>query len=122
MGKIKYSIGLLILATSSVALAATFGWSAAATLAQVEVDSTSATNGTSTFLGFTGGTLPTNHPTCATAVQGILAGSTDNVKAMTTLATAAFLAGRSVKVYWDGTCETALGFPNYGRIINIQMN
>jgi hypothetical protein len=36
----------------------------------------------------------------------VIIGSVDHVKAMTSLATAAMLSGKQVRVNWEGTCQT----------------
>jgi hypothetical protein len=107
------ALGLVTLLLSGSAFAA---WSVTpVTLTQVEVDaSATASNGTATYLGFAA--TPSNKPACGTAPQGELTGSVDNVKGMTSVATAAFLGGKTVRVYWDGTCDGT-----YARIANILM-
>jgi hypothetical protein len=54
---------------------------------------------------------PGGKPSCATKPQGLLTGTAEQVKVMTNLATAAFLAGRPVRVDWTGSCSS-----NYGLI------
>jgi len=84
------------------------------TITKIEIDSqASAPNGTTTYLSFNPPNPGTagNRPTCATAGrpntddQAEMTGSADNIRAMTSLATAAYLAGRPVKVYWTGGCD-----------------
>jgi hypothetical protein len=92
----------MALAGVCVSAAASAGvWSNVVQIASIEVDDTG--TGTSTYLAFT--TTATGKPSCGTSGQVIVSGSVDNVKAITALATSAFLAGRSVKVYFDGTCS-----------------
>lgn len=105
---LSLSIGLACSLVAGAAFA-TLTWSTSAgTLSQVETDSVSTTvaaNGTLTYLGFS--TWPNNRPTCTATVQAQLEGSADSVKAMTTLATAAFLAGKGIRVEWDGCDPTS---------------
>ena len=89
--------------TGAVALAGT--WSSPFALASIEVDDTG--TGTQTFLQYAEPFAPTGVPICgAQAKQFMAGGSADNVKAITDLATSAFVAGRRVKAYFDGTCST----------------
>lgn len=93
----------LILALAPAASAWAAAWSGPATIASVDVESdASASNGTTTYLTFTP-TAPANRPTCGTTnAQAEMIGTAEHVRAMTSLATAAFLAGRTIKVYWAG--------------------
>lgn len=113
MKKIVHVAGLLAVALAS-AVASAAGFSEYAPIQSIEVDGVT-TGNSETYLYFT--TLPSqNKPACATA--GVLMiGSTDSVKSMTSIATAAFLAGRTVRMYWDGACIST-----YGKITAIQMN
>jgi hypothetical protein len=96
---VRIGVVMAILVAAGTALAAA-SWTSYGTISNIEVDDTG--TGTSTYLTFT--TAPTR-PTCGTSTQLIAAGSADNVKAMTATATAAFLAGRTVKVWLDWTCS-----------------
>lgn len=62
-----------------------------------------------TYVSFT--TLPLNRPGCtdSTNVNQLyqLTGSVEQVRAATALATAAFLAGRQVKVSYESTCNAS---------------
>lgn len=99
-----FGLALVGLLVSASALAAGAYSTNPVGLTVVEVDtSTSATNGTSTFLTFA--SWPNNKPACGTGPQAELTGSVDNVKALTSLATAALLSGKTIRVYWDGTCD-----------------
>jgi hypothetical protein len=96
-------LGVSVLLVSAVAAAYSPQWSAPFMLTSVEVDD--AGSGSATFLGFS--TLPATPPPCGTgALQFMATGSADQVKAVTAMATSAFLAGRQVKVYFDGNCST----------------
>jgi hypothetical protein len=108
-GKIlSVGIGALCVLTAATALAAG-PWSSAVTIATIEIGNTS--TGTSTYLGFN--QSPSGKPACANSWQAVMSGTADNVKSMTALATSAFFAGRTVQVYWDGTC--AGGIPSFSR-------
>ena len=99
----KKIASLVVVATalvSGTALAAG-PWSSSVTISDIEVDGV--TGGTETYLNFT--STPSGKPACGTSSQVFLSGNADAVKAMTSVATAAYLAGRPVKVYWDGTCN-----------------
>ena len=102
---------------SASALAVT--WSGPVGLTLVELDPVSST-GTSTYLSFA--STPSGKPGCGTATQGIMipsAGiSAEHVKSMTSLATAAFLAGKNVRVLWGGTCTT-VGTDVFGNVTGI---
>ncbi|MFZ5897081.1 MAG: hypothetical protein ACOY0T_38845 [Myxococcota bacterium] len=112
MKKLAGIVGLGVLLVNSVALAA--GWSQYTTLTSVEVDSVT-TGMSGTYLGFSS-SVSSNKPACATATLGVLTGSVDSVKTMTSVVTATFLAGKSIRVYWDGTCSGI-----YGRIAAIEI-
>jgi hypothetical protein len=62
------------------------------------------------YLNF--GTAPNNKPVCGSSTWGILDPtlSSDSVKATTTIATAAFLAGKTVEVLWTGTCTGTFAY------------
>jgi hypothetical protein len=112
MKKIAGVVGLLTLLVSSVAMAAA-GWGGYATVSSIEVDAVT-TGNSLTYVYFS--TVPAGKPSCTSTGQAVMTGSTDSVKAMTSVVTAAFLAGRSVRVYYDGTCDST-----YGRIAAVQM-
>jgi len=97
--KIAIVFGLIATLGGAKAFAGT--WSGTTNVASVEIDDTG--SGTSTYLSFT--SAPTGKPACGTSSQVIVGGSTDNVKAITAAAMSAFLAGRDVKMWWDGTCS-----------------
>jgi hypothetical protein len=94
-------VGLIALVSTGVALAAG-PWSNSVVIATVEIDGVAGGNGTETYLSFA--STPTGKPACGTAGQAVMSGSVDNVKSMTSVATAAFLSGHSVKLYWTGAC------------------
>lgn len=95
--------GLAAVLTGAVALAGT--WSGPFALISIEVDDTG--TGSQTFLQYAEPFAPTGVPLCGSqAKQFMASGSADYVKAITDLATSAFLAGRRVKAYFDGTCST----------------
>lgn len=83
---------------SSAALAA---WSDAVYIKTIESGASDGSAGVA-YLEFT--TTPANKPACGTAGQVRLSGTADNVKSLQSVALAAFLAGKRVKVYFDGTC------------------
>jgi hypothetical protein len=96
-------LGLGAALTGAAALAGT--WSSPFALASIEVDDTG--TGTQTFLQYAEPFAPTGVPVCGAQSKQLMAsGSADNVKAITDLATSAFVAGRRVKAYFDGTCST----------------
>lgn len=97
----------LILALAPGASAWAGTWSGPATVASVQIEpDASASNGTATYLLFTPA-VPANRPTCGSVTNSYsgMTGSADHVRALTSLVTAAFLAGRQVKVYWTGGCS-----------------
>ena len=110
MKRLALTLGLAGFLVSGVAFA---GWSTntGVKITQVEADSgtnsTTAPNGTSTWIGFS--SLPNNRPGCATGSQAVVAGTAEHIKAVTSLATAAFLAGRTVRVNWSGNCTSGYG-------------
>ena len=110
---VRAAVGLVALISTGVALAAG-PWSNAVVVSQIEIDGVSTGNGTETYLSFA--TSPTGKPSCGTASQYVMIGSVDNVKAMTVLATSAFLSGHAVKVYWSGSCSSV-----YAQIQHIAM-
>jgi hypothetical protein len=101
MKKVCAAFGLATALASSTALAAG-PWSGPVNIATIELDPTG--TGTSTYFSFA--SAPSGKPACGTSSQAIVVGPAEHVKAVTNLATAAFLAGKQVKVYWEGTCDT----------------
>jgi hypothetical protein len=95
---------LFTMLAAGVAMAAG-PWSSAVLISGIELDPVG-TTGTSTYLRFA--STPSGMPACGTAGQVFLSGGSDHVKAMTTLSTAAFLAGRTVKMYWEGGCTAGV--------------
>ena len=80
-------------------------WSSAVLISGIEVDPVGTTV-TSTYLRFV--STPSGTPSCGTAPQVFLAGGSHHVESMTTLSTAAFLGGRTVKMYGDGGWTAAV--------------
>lgn len=113
MNKLKLAIGFVATATLMSATAIAGTWSNLVMLDAIELDGTSTTP--STFVGFS--TSPSGKPSCGTSGWSHLYGSADSVKAMTAIANSAFLAGRNVEVYWEGTCTSSA----YARIAAIRM-
>jgi hypothetical protein len=112
--KISAAIGLMGVMATVPALAT---WSQALTISTIEVDNTA--TGSATYVMFTA--TPTGKPACATSLffglGGGSSGSADAIKAQAALATAAFLAGKSVKVNLDSSCDVG----GFGRVSFIQM-
>jgi hypothetical protein len=121
IGAFLGAICMSVVLTQGMAWASTPIWSNAVTIASIELDpNPGGSYQSSTYLTFT--TPPTGRPgsaptVCNTSAFVILTGPADHIKAMTTLATAAFLAGRTVKLYWDGTCTGA-----YANVQNISIS
>lgn len=99
--------------------------SAPMTIKSVEVDGgeNGTTNGPYGFVNFTNAT---GKPACGGTAPGILIGSPEQIKAMTSLATAAFLAGRQVIVLWSGDCtqtyhDAAGNGGSYARIYDVTL-
>jgi hypothetical protein len=108
MKRLALKLGLAGLLVSSVAFA---GWStnSGVKITQVEIDpsTTSGANGTASWVGFS--PMPNNKPSCAGGSQVVFVGTAEHVRALTSLATAAFLAGRNVRVNWNGSCTGSYG-------------
>jgi len=95
------AVGFATVIASGTALAAA-PWSNAVTISSIEVDPTATSS--VTYLTFT--STPTGRPAaCNTATQFEFTGPVDQIKSMTSLATAAFLSGKTVKIYYTGTCD-----------------
>ncbi|HET9959710.1 MAG TPA: hypothetical protein VFQ61_34695 [Polyangiaceae bacterium] len=100
---IKRLVGLVVGASTFVAgtaLAAGAAWSNDNFISDIEVSAGV------TYLKF--GTAPLNNP-CTTAnpsenVQVLLSGTADSVRSMASVATAAFLASKPLRIYYDGNC------------------
>lgn len=86
--------GLLSLLASGTAFA---GWSNVVSIASV-----TSWPDAQTYLEFT--TTPSGKPGCATTGIHQIIGTAEHIEAASKIATAAFLAGRQVKVYFDTTC------------------
>jgi hypothetical protein len=72
-----------------------------ARITSVEIGPVSGTTGTTTFLSFS--TSPGSVPTChAGSSQYGLIGSVEHIRALTAMAMSAYLAGRPVRVEWNG--------------------
>jgi hypothetical protein len=78
------------------------GWSNAVTISGVEADYISSTS--KVYINFSS-IANSNKPACASGDEALVAGSTDHVRNVLSLATAAFLAEKQVRVYWSGTCD-----------------
>jgi hypothetical protein len=103
MKKMIAKLGLVTLLASGSAAAAFSP--TGVLLNQVELGNSGTAS--TTYLGFVA--TPGGKPSCATKAQGLLTGSAEQVKSMTNLATAAFLAGRPVRVNWTGSCSSSYG-------------
>jgi hypothetical protein len=97
--KVAAALGLLTALTAGTALA--IGpWSNAVLISGIELDPATGAYGSSTYLSFT--STPSGMPSGCSSTYALLTGPPDHLKAMTTLATSAMLAGRTVKLYWNG--------------------
>jgi hypothetical protein len=94
----------LILCLSSSAFAA---WSTTTTVKISEVEITSASSGSTTYLSFS--TMPDKRPSCATSSQAIITGTAEHMRMMTNLAMAAYVSGKRVRVYWNNQCTSTFG-------------
>ena len=115
MKKLTYVAGIAALLISGSA----FGdLSNAVLLTSVEIDGgePGTTNPITTYLEFA--TTPVGKPTCGGTRPSFLQGSPEQMKAQTSLALAAFLAGKKVKVFWQGACST-IGTSQYAKISHI---
>jgi hypothetical protein len=104
-------VGLLVAGNASA------NWSTnSVTLTGIEIDSS-----TLTYLSFSA--TPTNKPSCTASGQGLinLSASLDSQKALTSLATAAFLAGKTVTVHWTGSCSASIGGFTYPLIDSLSV-
>jgi hypothetical protein len=99
-------LGLSAMLATTAALAA--GWSTnAIKVTNIELGA-SAAGVSETYLQFSSapnGAVPSVKPACATSSWVKVDGSADFVKAVTTLATTSMLSGKTVRVYWKGTCD-----------------
>jgi hypothetical protein len=75
------------------------------------------TSGSATYLKFS--SVPNQKPSCATTSTNEVRvwGSADQVKAVTSIANASFLSGKTVRVQWDG-CD---GTSTYGTIVAMEL-
>lgn len=110
--KHKLAVGFVsaALLVSATALAGT--WSSQSLLDVIEIDATGTSP--STYVGFA--SAVTGKPACGTSGWALASGGAENVKAMTAILNSAFLAGRNVEVYWDGTCSSS-----YARFTAVRM-
>ncbi len=98
------TLGILSLLTTNQAFAitqATYN----VTITSIEIDDATGTGVPPTYLTFSGD--PGGKPSACTQTLGRLGSptsSSDSIKALTSLATAALLSGKSVKIWWQGTC------------------
>jgi Flp pilus assembly secretin CpaC len=110
-GLLLGAVGLLVSATAAAAVTSTIPQG----IISVEIRTDGAfTNSTTTIVHFVNS--PNVGGTCATNYRAILIGTPEHVKAMTALATAAFLSGKKVNVTWNNNC--------YGtdlQIVNMRM-
>jgi hypothetical protein len=95
------SLGLSLVLLSSSASA---GWSSTENVRinRIEIVSSSAVS--TTFLAFS--SMPNNRPSCHTATEAVVEGSVEHKVLVTEVATAAYLAGKKVRVYWNGQCAS----------------
>jgi hypothetical protein len=101
--KIVAAVGLSIALMSTSAFAS---WSNPFPLIGVEIDGVTTGNGTTTYLTVAANTAA-GMPACSTKLQFLVKGSPDHVKAITALATSAFLSGHYVRVNFEGTCTSS---------------
>lgn len=83
-------------------------------LTGIEIDATGGVDEKpKTFIQF-GTTMPNGRPRCATATWMVLDPnlSIDNLKALTSIATSAYLAGKTVRVNLLSTCSGSSGIIN----------
>jgi hypothetical protein len=95
------SFGLFLLLLSGSASA---GWSSTASVRINKIEVVLISGATATLLGFS--TMPDGRPSCAGSSYGRVHGSVEHKNAITDIATAAYLGGKAVKVYWNGQCTT----------------
>lgn len=115
MNRIAFISAIAVTLSASVAVAAPT-WSGDVYITAIEKSAHTISGDADTYLIFA--STPTGKPTCATNSQGLIFTTAAGEIAMTSIATAAFLAGKPVRVYWDDNCSTGSTF---GRIIGIQM-
>lgn len=51
------------------------------------------------------GTAPNGKPSCASGTEAVVSGNAEHVRNMLTVASGAFLSGKTVRVNWTGSCE-----------------
>lgn len=106
--------GLSAILAAGTAMAS-LTWSNFVTLSGLDVESTGASGALIVWVGTT--TTPTNKPSCGTSTAYELSGSADAVKALISAANSAYLAGKPVKLLWDGTCDSS-----YAKVVGISTN
>src|SRR5262249_19689398 len=92
-------LGMATALTAFTAMA----WSDAVMLASIDVDKSTSSSGTATFL--TPAKDPGGKPGCGTSPFLELSGSTEHVKTMMSMAMTALLAGRSLKFSYETNCD-----------------
>ena len=127
--KVAGVVGMLALLASSTAMALSL--TNPLSIKSIETDATSGTctgssgctgNGSITYVQFT--TVPAGAnpaaPACTTSTDTVVLyspqGQAEAIKSMSSIATAAFLAGKTVRIFYDGTCSSG-----YARVVSIQM-
>ncbi len=110
-------LGVAGLFISGVALAVSPpAWSTGATtVTNIEVGAVG-TTGTQTYLTFS--SYPNNNAGCTNTSQAFVVGHADNVKAITSIASAALLSGKQVRVYWDAGCSGVYGKMSRLELVN----
>ena len=106
MKKIALLIGILALASGSIAQAA--GWSGLVRITSLETSEVSGL-GLGVWVAFNPA-APFGTLSCANPTEFILSGSVTSVERMKSLAQDSMLFSRSVRAYWNGTCSST-GYP-----------
>lgn len=112
---------LLVGAVLSISAASWAAMSQPVLITSIEVDDAAgpgAGTTTSTYLSFS--TAPNNQPSCQVNSQAVIDGTAEHVRAVTSLATAAMLAGKNVQVAYL-SCSTPLAGATYPRVANIKL-
>jgi hypothetical protein len=97
-------LGVSLVALLSAAAVSAASWSTYGYVSIVEVDSSSTVP--LVFLTFASSPAVTK-PSCSTQVEVVSSANADGTKAIAALVTSAFLAGKQVAVYFDGTCNSS---------------
>jgi hypothetical protein len=108
--KLKFALSFVVAASLAAGGALAAGWNTNSIfVTKIEVGASPS----ETYLTFSA--APNNKPAACTSAQAYVSASNDQIR---TLATAALLSGKEVRVFWDASCKAST---TYGQISRMEI-